>query len=345
MTREHHDGGNEQAHQHGSGWWRRAFHAVRPHGHDAADVILTAEQASSEGVRAAWISLAGMAATALAQIVIVALSGSIALLADTLHNLGHLVTTIPLLIAFRVGRRRPTKRYPFGFRRAEDLVGLLIAGVIALSAGLIIWESVAALQNPRPLTHLGWVFAAGVVGAAGNELVAMYRIRIGRRIGSAALVAEGNHARADGLTSIAVAVGAIGVWLGFPRADAIIGLLIAGVILWILVNSARSVIRRLMDGIEPELIDDIERVAASVTGVVFVEEIRARWAGHRLHAQLTLGVDAHLSVTEGHDLTVRAQDTLKRGVPHLDSVSIHLHPYPLPPRTPPRQPTVSQGHR
>lgn len=345
MTREYHDDGNEPTHQHDNRWWRRALHAARPHGHDAADVILTAEQASSEGVRAAWISLAGMAATALAQIVIVALSGSIALLADTLHNLGHLVTTIPLVIAFRVGRRRPTKRYPFGFRRAEDLVGLLIAGVIALSAGLIIWESVAALRNPRPLTHLGWVFAAGVVGAAGNELVAMYRIRIGRRIGSAALVAEGNHARADGLTSIAVAVGAIGVWLGFPRADAIIGLLIAGVILWILVNSARSVIRRLMDGIEPELIDDIERVARSVTGVAFVEDIRARWSGHRLHAQLTLGVDARLSITEGHDLTVRTQDTLKRRVPHLDSVSIHLHPYPVPPGGPIRSPTSPLGQR
>lgn len=267
-----------------------------------------------------------MAATALAQIVIVAVSGSIALLADTLHNLGHLVTTIPLVIAFRLGRRQPTKHFPFGYRRAEDLVGLLIAGVIAASAGLIIWESVTALQDPRPLTNLGWVFAAGLVGAAGNEVVAIYRIRIGRKIGSAALIAEGNHARADGLTSIAVAIGAIGVWLGFARPDAIIGLVIAGAILWILIDSSRALIRRLMDGIEPALVDDIERVASAVPGIESVEDIRARWSGHRIEAQLTLGVAGDLTVAQAHDLTVAAHDTLVRTVPHLNAVVIHLHP-------------------
>ncbi|HSK24385.1 MAG TPA: cation diffusion facilitator family transporter [Egicoccus sp.] len=327
MTDTGHDHPHARPHDHeGEVWWRRALHAIRPHGHDAADAILTAEEASREGIRAAWISMAGMAATALAQIVIVALSGSIALLADTLHNLGHLVTTIPLVIAFRIGRRQPTRRYTFGYRRAEDLVGLLIAGVIALSAGLIIWESVSALRDPAPLTNLGWVFAAGLVGAAGNEVVAVYRIRIGRRIGSAALIAEGNHARADGLTSIAVAVGAVGVWLGFARADAIIGLLIAGAILWILVDSSRSLLRRLMDGVDPALIDDIERVAGTVPGVTAVEEIRARWSGHRLEAQLTLGVDGDLTVAQAHDLTVAAHHTLAGTVPHLSGVAIHLHP-------------------
>lgn len=322
-----HDHAHGTPHDHdGDAWWRRALHALRPHGHDAADAILTAEEASREGIRAAWISLAGMAVTALAQIVIVAVSGSIALLADTLHNLGHLVTTIPLVIAFRIGRRQPTRRYTFGYRRAEDLVGLLIAGVIALSAGLIIWESVTALRDPRPLANLGWVFAAGLVGAAGNEVVAVYRIRIGRRIGSAALIAEGNHARADGLTSVAVAVGAVGVWLGFERADAIIGLLIAGAILWILIDSSRSLLRRLMDGVDPAVVDDIERVAGTVPGVTAVEEIRARWSGHRLEAQLTLGVDGDLTVTEAHDLTVAAHDTLAGAVAHLDAVVIHLHP-------------------
>lgn len=332
LSRTHHHDAADGRHDHGQGGWRRVLHTLRPHGHDAAEAILTAEQASREGVRAAWISLAGMAATAAAQLVIVALSGSIALLADTLHNLGHLVTTIPLVIAFRLVRRRPTERYPFGFRRAEDLVGLLIAGVIAASAVLIVWESIAALRDPRPLTHLGWVFAAGLVGAAGNEVVAVYRIRIGRRIGSAALIAEGNHARADGLTSVAVAVGAIGVWLGFPRADAVVGLAIAGAIAWILVDSSRSVVRRLMDGVEPELVDDIGRVARSVAGVTGVEDVRARWSGHRLHAQLTIVVDGQLSVGEGHDVAALAADTLRAQVRHLDDVSIHLHPSRTPPR-------------
>src|SRR5699024_9109903 len=180
------------------------------------EAVRTAEEASAIGLRAAWISLVGMGATAALQIVIVALSGSVALLADTLHNLGHLATTIPLIIAFRLGRRAPTRRYSYGFRRAEDLVGLLIGAVIALSAGLIVWESVRALTGTADMTHLGWVLAAALVGAAGNELVAIYRIRAGRRIGSAALIAEGQHARTDALTSLAVAIGVIGAWFGLP---------------------------------------------------------------------------------------------------------------------------------
>lgn len=320
-------------HGHGHGHGRdgiglrdRVTHLFRPHAHDHTEAIQTAEEASGEGIRAAWIGLAGMGATAVLQIVIVAISGSIALLADTLHNLGHLVTTIPLVIAFRLGRRAPTTTYPFGYRRAEDLVGLLIAAVIALSAGLIIWESVDALLDPRELTNLGWVFAAGIVGALGNELVAIYRIRIGRKIGSAALIAEGNHARADGFTSIAVVLGVIGVWLGFPRADAIIGLLIAVAILWILVESCRSVIRRLMDGVEPGLVDDIHRVATRVAGVQYAENVRARWSGHRLEAQVTLGVDATLTVAAGHQLAEQAHHELLHTIAHLNDVSVHVHP-------------------
>lgn len=201
--RKHHD-----AHDHRRrGLLARAKHSLIPHSHDHADSIQSADEASAVGIRAAWISLAGMGATALLQIIIVWLSGSVSLLADTVHNLGHLATTIPLIIAFRLGRRAPTRRYSYGFRRAEDLVGLLIGAVIALSAGLIVWESIRALTTPRDMTHIGWVLAAALVGAAGNEVVARYRIRAGRRIGSAALIAEGQHARTDAFTSLAVVVG------------------------------------------------------------------------------------------------------------------------------------------
>lgn len=299
---------------------------LRPHAHDATDAIRTAEEASGQGIRAAWIGLAGMVATALGQLVIVAVSGSIALLADTVHNLGHAVTTIPLVLAFRLGRRAPTSRYPYGYRRAEDLVGVLIALVIALSAALIIWESVRALAAARPVAHLGWVFAAAVVGALGNELVAAYRIRVGRRIGSAALVAEGNHARVDGLTSVAVAIGVLGVWLGFERADALVGLLIAVAILWILVSSMRIVVRRLMDGVEPGTVESIRSVAAAVPGVVRVDRARARWTGHRLATDLEVGVDGSLTVEQGHRLAERVRRELLHGVRHLDQVAVHVRP-------------------
>ncbi|MFN2346300.1 MAG: cation diffusion facilitator family transporter [Dermatophilaceae bacterium] len=306
--------------------WERVRHALTPHSHDHTETIQNADQASSYGIRAAWFSLAGMGATALIQIVIVALSGSIALLADTVHNLGHLATTIPLIIAFRLGRRAPTRRYSYGYRRAEDLVGLLIGLVIAASAALIVWESLRALSNPRPLAHLGWVLAAALIGAAGNEAVAIYRIRAGRRIGSAALVAEGQHARTDALTSLAVIIGVAGAWAGLPQLDALIGLLIAAVIIAILISSMRTVLRRLMDGIDDVTLDRIEATAAGVPGVVAVEHARARWTGHRLQADLQISVDPAVTVATGDHIAEQVHRALAAEIPHFDRATLHVHP-------------------
>lgn len=318
--------GHAHGHAHGSGWKARIKDTLIPHSHDANESIQSAEESSADGIRAAWIGLAGMMITALLQVAIVAISGSIALLADTIHNLGHAATTIPLIIAFKLGSRKPTRRYSYGFRRAEDLVGVFISLVIALSAALIIWESIRALIDPRPLTNLWWVLGAGFVGAAGNELVAVYRIRAGRRIGSAALIAEGQHARADGLTSLAVVVGVIGVWLGFPQADAIVGLLISVAIIWILINSLRTITRRLMDGVEPGIIDQIFEVADTVPGVHRVAGARARWSGHRLEADLEVSVDSTLSVLEGHALGEEVHHALLHQVQHLDRAVVHVNP-------------------
>jgi cation diffusion facilitator family transporter len=327
MSANHSNGhGHGHAHGHGHGVWAKLKHVLVPHSHDANESIQLAEEASGHGIRAAWIGLAGMMATAIMQMVIVAISGSIALLADTLHNLGHAVTTIPLVVAFRIGQRAASKRYSYGYRRAEDLVGLLIGLVIAISAAVIIWESIDALINPRPLANLWWVFAAGLVGFLGNELVAVYRIRAGRRIGSAALIAEGQHARADGLTSIAVVLGVIGVWLGFARADAVMGLLIAAAILWILLNSVRTICRRLMDGVEPDVIDKMVATAAAVPGVVAVDRIRARWSGHRIEADANISVRDDLTILEGHDVAERVEHELLHSTPHLEQVVVHLHP-------------------
>lgn len=338
----HHD------HAHGSGWWGRVKHALLPHSHDHTEAIQTAQQASAIGIRAAWISLAGMGATAVLQIVIVWLSGSMALLADTVHNLGHLATTIPLIIAFRLGRRGPTRQYSYGFRRAEDLVGLLIGAVIALSAGLIIWESIRALTTQPDMTHLGWVLSAAVVGAAGNEIVARYRIRAGRRIGSAALIAEGQHARTDALTSLAVILGVLGAWVGLPWVDPAIGLVIAAVVIAVLIGSMRTVVRRLMDGIETGTLDRVEATAAAVPGVRAVDQARARWSGHRLEAELTITIDQDLTITTGHEIARAVQDALRQHVPHLHQATVSLTPAaPGPtgkgPDEPPAVPVPSAG--
>lgn len=304
----------------------RVAHALKPHAHDAHDAIqsMTAEQSSRYGIRAAWIGLAAMMATALLQVVIVTVSGSIALLADTVHNIGHAATTIPLIIAFRLGQRTATKRYPYGYRRAEDLVGLLISFVIALSAVAIIVESVRSFVNPPQLTSLGWVFAAGIIGALGNELVAIYRIRAGRRIGSAALIAEGQHARIDGFTSIAVVLGVIGVWLGMPVADAIVGLIIAIVIMGIGVNSLKVTVRRLLDGVEDGLVDQIAARAAEVDEVVAADRPRARWSGHRLLAEIDIAVLSGTDFGRAQQIAERVERHLRTTVAHLDSVTVRL---------------------
>jgi cation diffusion facilitator family transporter len=326
-----HDDALAHAHAHShdharSGPWARLRHALTPHSHDHGEAIRTAEESSAIGIRAAWVSLAGMGVTAALQIVIVALSGSVALLADTLHNLGHLATTIPLIIAFRLGRRAPTRRYSYGFRRAEDLVGLLIGGVIALSAVLIVAESVRALSEARDMTHLGWVLAAALIGAAGNEVVARYRIRAGRRIGSAALIAEGQHARTDALTSLAVVIGVLGAWLGLPWIDPVIGLLIAVMVVLVLISSMRTVIHRLMDGVEPGTLDAVEAAAAQVPGVLAVREARARWLGHRLEAELRVDVDPGLSIAASARLIEAVQEQVHRTLPHLDRATVQLLP-------------------
>ncbi|TWE22923.1 cation diffusion facilitator family transporter [Prauserella muralis] len=318
--------GHGHGHGHGRGVLARLGHLVVPHSHDPGASIQTAEETSGQGIRAAWISLGGMVVTAALQLVIVALSGSVALLADTVHNLGHAVTTIPLVVAFRLGRRAATERYSYGYRRAEDLAGVFIALVIAASVVLILWESVDALLNPRPLTNLAWVFAAGLVGFAGNELVAAYRIRTGRRIGSAALIAEGQHARADGWSSLAVVAGVLGVWLGFGRADAIVGLLIGLLVLGILVSTMRTVFRRLMDGVEPGVVDAMTATAASVDGVLAVDRLRVRWSGHRLEGDADIAVPGELTVLEGHRVADRVEHELLHATPHLEAVVVHLHP-------------------
>ncbi|MGH8946471.1 MAG: cation diffusion facilitator family transporter, partial [Acidimicrobiia bacterium] len=250
----------------------------------------------------------------------------VALLADTIHNFSDALTSIPLWIAFVVGRRLATRSYTYGYRRAEDLSGLFIVAMIALSAVLAGWESIRRLISPQEVENLGLVVLAGVIGFLGNEAVALYRIRVGGEIGSAALVADGHHARADGLTSLAVVLGAGGVALGFPAADPIIGLLITVAILFVLRDASRQVFRRLMDAIEPETLELVETTATGVDGVRSVGQVRVRWLGHRLDASLHVLVDQAISVAEGHTVAETVRHELFHALPSLDEVTIHVDP-------------------
>ncbi|BBY17098.1 putative cation efflux system protein [Mycolicibacterium litorale] len=297
-----------------------------PHSHDASDSIDGALESSAAGIRAVKTSLVILGATTVVQIAIVMLSGSVALLADTVHNFSDAMTAIPLWIAFALGTRTATRRYTYGYGRAEDIAGLFVVAMIALSAIVAGVESIRRLIAPAPIEHVGWVAAAGLVGFLGNELVAVYRIRVGRRIGSAALVADGLHARTDGFTSLAVVLGAAGVALGFPLADPVIGLLITVAILAVLRTAARDVFRRLMDGVDPALIETAETALAAEPGVTDVGSVKMRWIGHRLHAEAELDIDSGITLAEAHRIAHSAEHTLTHAVPKLSTALVHAYP-------------------
>jgi len=261
--------------------------------------------------------------TAIAQAVVVALSGSVALAADTIHNFSDALTAVPLWIAFALSTRAATKRYTYGFGRAEDLAGLFVVAMIALSAVIAGYEAVMRLINPVPIEHVGWVAAAGLIGFIGNELVALYRIRVGRRIGSAALVADGLHARTDGFTSLAVLVSAGGVALGFPLADPIVGIVITFAILAVLRTAARDVFRRLMDGVDPELVEAAESALAARPGVIAVRSVRMRWIGHRLHADAAIEIDPSATLEEADSIAHDAEHRLFHVVPKLAQATVN----------------------
>jgi cation diffusion facilitator family transporter len=303
---------------------------LRPHSHDAADSVDSALEASTEGIRAVQISLVALGVTAFAQLIVVLITGSVALLADTIHNFSDALTAIPLWVAFVLSRRAANRRYTYGYGRAEDLAGVFIVAMIALSSMLAAYESIRRLIHPQPISHAWVVVAAGLIGFAGNELVAVYRIKVGNRIGSAALVADGLHARTDGFTSLAVVIGAIGVMAGFPLADPIVGLLITVAILAVLRGAARDIYRRLMDAVDPDLVDAAEAAVRDVPGVRGVDSVRLRWIGHRMRAEITLTVDDTLSVIKAHAIADEAQHQLIHRVPRLDDATVHVHPAALP---------------
>ncbi|KWW98304.1 cation diffusion facilitator family transporter [Carbonactinospora thermoautotrophica] len=307
----------------------RLRHLLVPHTHEAPTTDRALET-SREGMRALWISLAGLGLTALAQALVAWVSGSVALLGDTLHNVADTLTAVPLAVAFTVGRRPANRRYTYGYGRAEDLAGIVIVATIAASAVVVAYESVDRLMHPRPVSHVPWVAVAALVGFAGNELVARYRIRVGRRIGSAALVADGLHARTDALTSLAVLAGAGGVALGWPAADAVVGLLITVAILAVLWGAAREVYRRLMDAVDPELVSTAEATLRAVPQVLDVGDLRLRWIGHRLRAEAEIVVDRELTLVEAHRVAVEAEHALIHAIPRLTAALVHPDPCPHP---------------
>ncbi len=299
------------------------------HGHSHGTVdptLFKSVSATDSGIRAVKWSLAVLGVTAIVQLVIVFMSGSVALLSDTIHNFGDASTAVPLWIAFALMRRKPGSRFTYGYGRVEDLAGLIVLLLILASAVIAAYTSIDRLINPRDIQFPWVLMAAGFIGFAGNEAVAILRIRVGRRIASAALVADGYHARTDGLTSLAVVAAAVGALAGFRLLDPIVGLVIAAMILKLLVTAARPVFTHLLDGIDPETVEQIRATTSSDPEVVDVSEIRARWSGHELYADVSISVRSDLEVSDGHGVAAKVEHALLEAVPNLARVMVHVDP-------------------
>lgn len=282
--------------------------------------------ATSDGMRAIATSFGILLCTALVQAALVGATGSVGLLGDCLHNLADSLTAVPLAVAFTLGRRPRNRHYNYGYARSEDLAGIAIVLTIAVSAALSAWVCVRRLLDPQDVHHLPVLAVGALVGFVGNEVVARYRIAVGRRIGSAALIADGLHARTDAITSAAVLLGAGGVAMGFRLADPIVGLVICLAIVAVLRDAAREVYRRLMDAVDPDLLDRAEAALRAVPGVQGLGDVRLRWIGHSLRAEAEITVARDLTIVAAHAIAVEAEHALLHAIPRLAAATVHPDP-------------------
>lgn len=303
------------AHSHGHG-----------HSHDPAYLLDDIATTTAAGIRATVIGLIGLLATAGTQLVLVTFTGSVALLSDTVHNLGDCLTALPIWLAFRLARRPPSRRFTYGLGRVEDLAGLGVVAAIGASGVYAAWVSVDRLLHPAPTEHAWVVIAAGIVGVVGNEMVARYRIAAGRRIGSLALVADGEHARTDGLSSLAVVGSGVASLAGWPYADPVVGLVIAALIARLFVQTARPVLGRLLDDVDPDLVDRVETAAATVPGVARIDQTQVRWLGHRARAELAIAVDPSLSLAAAHEIAEDVEAAIREATPEVKQVAVRTAP-------------------
>lgn len=293
------------------------------HSHGSVDPSIISTKKGLWAVKWSFIILM---ITFLIQVVIVIFTGSVALLADTIHNLGDAVTAIPLGIAFLFAFKKPSKRFTYGFGRVEDLAGVIIVLIILFSAIVAGYQAVDRIIHPLPIQNIWAVIFASLIGFIGNEGVALFRIKVGKEIGSAALVADGYHARIDGFTSLAVLIGAIGVILGFPLADPIIGLLITLTILKIVWDSVKKVFTRLLDGVEPEYMDEIRHSLNHVSGIKEILNIKARWSGHQLLAEVYIRIDSNLNVIEAHNIIEEVEHEIMDHIKYVSNVIVDIEP-------------------
>jgi cation diffusion facilitator family transporter len=221
---------------------------------------------------------------------------------------------------------KPTKRYTYGYGRVEDLAGIAIVFTILFSAILAGYESIGRLFHPQTVRFVWAVIIAAIIGFSGNEAVAVFRLRVGKEIESAALIADGHHARIDGLASLAVFFGALGIYFGYPLADPFVGIIITVAILRIVWVSGKEVLTRIIDGVDPAIPDEIQDATIHTEGVREVTQVRVRWSGHRLLADVNIAVDPLIPVEAGHTIATDVRHHLLHHLTYLSNVVVHVDP-------------------
>ena len=298
-------------------------HGKHGHEHGQVNVDLYGNRA---GLRAVQLSTLGMFLVAAIQFAIAGIGGSAGLFADALHNLGDVFTTVALWIAFVLSSRAANQRYTYGYYRSEDLAGIFIVLVIIASAVAGAVESIQKLTSHNVPTQLYLSMAAALVGVIGNEALAQYKIAVGKRINSVPLVADGQHSRIDGLTSLAALIGLVFVRFGLSIADPIAGLVITVVIITVVYSTSRSVLQRLLDAVDPRVVPTILKTASAVPGVEEVTDVRARWVGHTMHIAMNIEVDAELTLAKAHAIAEEVRHRLFHSIQGVSEVVIHTDP-------------------
>lgn len=320
---------HDHHHHQGYSWWGKIAMTLHlpgfSHNHELPgrqDAIYNNEL----GIRTVKQALLLLGGTTLFQAGIYMFSGSVALLADTIHNLGDALNSIPLWIAFVLARRAATRRYTYGFGRAEDIAGLFIVLSIGFSAGYILIEAVSKIINPKMIAYGGWVVVAALIGFIGNEAVAVLQIRVGKKIGSEAMITDGRHARVDGITSLAVLPAVIGSWLNFPILDPIFGLIIGVAIVFITRDAIVAMWYRLMDAVDPHLIDHAEAAIRKNRMVLEINYLRMRWVGHSLHLESCILINPKLEFSQIQYIRDQIDQELIKELPYLSEITISVSP-------------------
>ena len=284
-------------------------------------------EGTKAGLRAIRICAAVLAVAVVVQLVVVGIGGSAGLFAAALDNLGDVISTVALALAFMAARRAADDRYTFGHQRLEDIAGIVVVLVIWTSAGLAAFESVRKLSGPHRPTALGVGLVVAGIGTLGNEIVARYKMRVGRAIGSQPLIADGRHARIDALASVAAFAGLLGVKLGWRAADPVAGLLITIAIVAIAWDASRHVLARVMDAVDPSVVSSIEHAARETPGVAGIGRIQARWVGRSLYVTLTVAVDGAVPVSDAHAISEAVHHHIIHDLPGVAQVDVHVDPW------------------